>query len=241
MTQPVLLQNDGIGFTRVAAVACLVSVVTTIGIHAFFRFEGLTFEQRLLLYQDNSYLLNRWWVILHCLLVIIAMAGMRIILAKKTKGFSDLGFIFFVVFGITEIFRQLLVLFYLNGLRRQYLSAVDEASRSLIANHLDNFGLISLSLFGLFILSFGLGNFFYGMGMIRSVRFDRIVGYLLLFWSLGTFLALANELNEIPWLSMALPVFNLYYQPFMRLLLAVWLWRSATTHQTDSAQPFQTH
>ena len=85
------------------------------------------FEERILLFRNATYLVNRWWVIAHCLLVIVAMWGFALLLFKKTPGLVGLGFLFYCVFGIAEITRQMMVLFYTNVLREQFYTTTDTA------------------------------------------------------------------------------------------------------------------
>lgn len=221
-----VMKNDRATFTKFSAIACLGSAITTIGIHAFFQFDATTFEQRLMLFQNPLYILNRWWVIVHCLLVIFSMWGFFLVQNKKSKELVGLGFIFFVVFAITEIFRQLLVLFYLNGMRQHYLAAENEATKIFLTNSIENFGFFSNALFGLFIMAFALGNFFYGLSLAGEMGLGKTLSVLLLIWSLGGFLAFGNEFCELPWLSSFLTHYNLWYQPLMRGLFALWLWKS---------------
>ena len=75
------------------------------------------------LFQNSRYLVRRWWVIAYCLLVLVAMWGFFVAQAARAQGWAGLGLTFFAVFAFTEIFRQILVLFYLNGLRAGYLDA----------------------------------------------------------------------------------------------------------------------
>jgi len=219
--------NNPTNFIRFTAIACLASVITTIGIHAFFNFDAPTFEERVLLFQNPLYILNRWWVIVHCLLVTVSMWGFYLIQHKKSREFVGLGFVFFFVFAITEIYRQLLVLFYLNGMREKYLATDSEATKLFLANSIDNFGMFTYALFALFVLAFAIGNLCYGLSLIRETGLGKYLCVSLLIWSGGVFLALGNEFWEVPWISSFLSQFNLYYQPLARALFAVWLWKAA--------------
>jgi hypothetical protein len=214
-------------FIRFTAIACMASVITTMGIHAFFNFDAPTLEERVLLFQNPWYIGSHWWVIVHCLLVIVSMWGFYLVQHKKSKEFVGLGFIFFVVFAITEIFRQLLVLFYLNGMRETYMATNSESIKDFLANSMNNFGLFSYALFGLFILAFAIGNLCYGLSLIGETGLSKMVGVLLLIWSAGVFVALGNEFWEATWLSAFLAPFNLYYQPMIRALIGIWLWKAA--------------
>jgi hypothetical protein len=227
MSESAEMPSNPTNFLRFTAIACFTSVITTVGIHAFFNFDAPTLEERVLLFQNPWYILNRWWVIVHCLLVVVSMWGFYLVQHKRSKHFVGLGFIFFVVFAITEIFRQLLVLFYLNGMRAKYLATDDEATKIFLANSMDNFTLFSYALFGLFILAFAIGTLCFGMSLIREKGLSKVLSVLLLFWAAGVFLALGNEFWDVPWLSSFLAQFNLYYQPITRALIAIWLWRAA--------------
>ncbi len=219
--------QPGKSFLRLAAICCLISAFTTIGIHVIFPDPPADFDQRILLFRDQTYLFNRWWVIIHCLLVIISMWGIALIQLKKSPGFIGLGFMFFVVFGIAEITRQMFVLFYMNGLREQYYMAADEQIRESLTPFIDNAGLLSSPLFGVFILSFGIGNLFYGLGLAGEKGFGKLISVLLVVWAAGTLLTLSNHFWKFPSIETIIEKYNFTYQPFVRALLAVWLWKEA--------------
>jgi hypothetical protein len=219
--------NTSMKFIRFASVCCFLSVITTLGIHLFFPDPPADFEQRILLFKDKVYLINRWWVIFHCLLVIVSMWGIALIKIKTTPGFTGIGFLFYAVFGIAEIFRQLFVLFYMNGLREQFYVATDPAAKEVLRNTLTNASLLASPLFGLFILAFGIGNLCYGLSFYKKPGWDRILSVLLILWSIGNFLALGNNFWQIKSLDAPMEIYSYTYQPLMRILLAMWLWKAA--------------
>jgi hypothetical protein len=61
-------------FLRFAAICSFATVITTLGIHLI-NFDTSSFDERAMLYQNPWYLLNRWWVIAHCILALTAMWG----------------------------------------------------------------------------------------------------------------------------------------------------------------------
>jgi hypothetical protein len=217
-------------FIRGTAIACFLTVLTTLGIHAFFPNPPSDFEARLLLYKNPIYLLNRWWVIIHCLLVLGAMWGFALVQMRKAAGFAGLGFVFFVVFAITEIARQIAVLFYLNGLRIKYLNTNDEAVKEILKISLDTFSLAGLSFFGMFVMAFGLGNLCYGLSLWREKGLGKALSYLLILWSFGSFLALGNEFWQNSHLETFIGYYNFTFQPLMRGLIAWWLWQAAKSY-----------
>jgi hypothetical protein len=214
-------------FLRFASVCCFITIVTTLGIHLYFTDPPADFEQRILLFRDKTYLLNRWWVIAHCLLVIVSMWGFALIRIKKAPGFIGIGFVFFVVFGIAEITRQMYVLFYLNELREQYSLAADPVIKGGLKQTISSAGLLGAPLFGLFIFTFGLGNLSYGISLFNGKGFDKILSISLMLWAAGNFLALGNSFWQSRSLDSFIEKYSYTYQPLMRALLAIWIWKKS--------------
>ena len=220
--------NPSKSFIRFAAICCFISVITTLGIHLWFPDPPVDFEHRVLLFRDKVYLLHRLWIITHCLLVIISMWGMALLLMKKAPGFAPLGFLFFAVFGIAEIARQMYVLFYLSGLREQYYLATDAALKGVLKNTLANAGLLAAPFFGLFVFAFGLGNLFYGFSLLGEKGFSKLLSFLLIIWSICNFLALCNEFWVNSVINVFIENFSFTYQPLIRALIGLWLWKKST-------------
>lgn len=214
-------------FLKFTAACGFLSIITTLGIHLFFPPVPADFEARAMLFRNSLYLFNRWWVIFHCLLVLVAMWGFYLVQRDKKQEWAGLGFLFFTVFAIVEIFRQLMVLFYLNGLRANYLAEEEMTLKALLKNDINHFSLLSNSFFGLFILAFGLGNLCYGLSLWSEKRFGKILSWLLILWSMGSMLALSNEFLKSELLAKGIEAYNYIYQPVMRALLAWWVWGKA--------------
>ena len=219
--------NTPASFLKITAACGFLSIITTLGIHLFFPPVPADFESRALLFQSSMYLFNRWWIIIHCLLVLVAMWGFYLIQRDKKQEWAGLGFLFFGVFAVVEIFRQFLVLFYLNGLRANYVAETDMTIKGLLKNDINNFALFSVSFFGLFVFAFGHGNLCYGLSLWGEKRFGKILSWLLILWSLGSMLALSNEFLKSELLAKGIETYNYVYQPVMRGLLAWWVWGKA--------------
>lgn len=219
--------NTPASFLKITAACGFLSIITTLGIHLFFPPVPADFESRAMLFQSSMYLFNRWWIIIHCLLVLVAMWGFYLIQRDKKQEWAGLGFLFFGVFAVVEIFRQFLVLFYLNGLRANYVAETDMTIKGLLKNDINNFTLFSVSFFGLFVFAFGLGNLCYGLSLWGEKRFGKILSWLLILWSLGSMLALSNEFLKSELLAKGIETYNYVYQPVMRGLLAWWVWVKA--------------
>lgn len=209
-------------FIRIAGIAALITGLTTIGVH-YISFPGDTFEQRLQLSQNNLYIAHRWMIILHCLCVIISMLGIALLKFKESKGFIVLGFLFYTVFGITEISRMFSVLKYLNPLRVQYLQATDESVKLSLQQTIENFTLVSFTMFAIFALAFAIGNLCYGIVLSGSKDKTRWLGYAFLFWAFMSFLGMSNEFLEQEWIELAIDINSKSFQPLFRFVLGIYL------------------
>lgn len=178
------------------------------------------------MFRDTTYLVNRWWVIAHCLLVIISMWGFALLQWKTAPGSTGLGFLFFCVFGIAEITRQMVVLFYINGLREQYVSATDPVMRDGLKSTINNAGLLTSPLFGLFILMFGLGGLCYGFSLLKTKGFGKLLSIMLIISGITSFVFLGNSFWKIVSLERFIDKYNMIYTPLLRTFLGVWLWRN---------------
>lgn len=219
------------GFIRFAAICCFISVITTLGIHAYFPDPPADFEQRILLFRNKTYLLNRWWVIIHCLLVIVSMWGFALLQMKRRPGTTGLGFLFFCVFAIAEITRQMIVLFYTNGLRQQYYTTIDPEIKQDLKIQLMNSGMLGAPLFGLFILMFALGCLCYGLSLVRSRGFSWLIAILLLIAAIVNFMAFANHFWNIDVFNQFIEPYNYTITPTLRALIGIWLWKKSNELQ----------
>ena len=217
-------------FIRFASVCCFITVITTLGIHAFFPDPPAGFEERILLFRNTTYLVNRWWVIAHCLLVIVAMWGFALLLFKKTPGLAGLGFLFYCVFGIAEITRQMMVLFYTNVLREQYYTATDTAIKEGLKITLASAGQLTAPLFGVFILMFGLGSLCYGSSLIKTKGFSKLLSIMLIISGIVSFIMLGNNFWKIPVIDEAIEKYSYSFTPLLRLLTGVWLWKHSNDY-----------
>ncbi|MGZ8510752.1 MAG: hypothetical protein ACXWWA_10265 [Chitinophagaceae bacterium] len=224
-------------FIRFASICCFLSVITTLGIHAFFPDPPSSFEERLLLFRNTTYLANRWWVIAHCLLVVASMWGFALLQFKKAPGLTGLGFLFFSVFAIAEITRQMIVLFYMNGLREQYLNATDTGTRDGIKLMLSYAPLLTAPLFGVFILAFGLGGICYGFSLLESKGFSKLIAIMMIISGIASFVLLGNDFWRSASLGRVIEKYNLSFTPLLRLLTAIWLWKKSNSLASPLISP----
>ncbi len=96
--------------------------------------------------------------------------------------------------------------------------------KQVLVQNMDSAGLFGYALFGLFIFAFSLGNICYGIALFGNKRLDNILAILLLIWGILNLIAFGNEFWHSTTINVYIEYFSLFYQPLMRVLLAIWLW-----------------
>jgi hypothetical protein len=207
-----------------SAVCAFLSVVTTIGIHSFIKGPA-TFEESLVMYKTGYYLFTKWWVIFHCLFVILSIYGLTHYLNERRNPFASAGFTFYAIFGVLEIIRMLLVIHYLGALRDAYLSTNDESVKALMKLSMDSFAGIGNALFAAFTIAILLGNLFTGLACLGDSKSVRYLGVGLIIWCGVLFLSIINEYLNNAGINSFMEVFSLSFQPLIRFVLGVVLIR----------------
>jgi hypothetical protein len=214
--------------------ACaFISAFTTVIIH-FISSPSGSFEETVLLYKNNSYLLLKWTILFHCLMVLLSMLGMSLIIFQQSKALAVLGFLFFSLFVFAEWERTLNDLWYINGLRRKYSTATDESTLNWLRNELQYNNFQSNVKFLLFIIGFTLGNATNGLVLMMNKNRDRYLGIALLIWAFFTSCAFISDFVQARWMDSAISFSNHYYQPFIRVVIAVWLFDKAIKYSKKS-------
>lgn len=213
-------------FLRFAAFAAFISALTTLGVH-FLDFPAEGFEARLLLARDTGYILHKWMIIVHCLMVIISMCGVGMLLWHLNRGLAALGMLFFSVFGIAEITRMFSVLAYLNPMREKYLATTDEAIRQILQLQIESFSQGTLILFLVFILAFALGNLFYGMIFLNKARQYTWTGIVFLLLAMTTFLSFGNTFWEHEFIGSVVEWCGKLFTPLARVVFGIYLWQKS--------------
>lgn len=211
-------------FVVFAAISAFLTGITTIIIHNL-SYPSATFEDTVHLYENSVYLAQNWTVMIHCLLVICSMLGVAVIVSRYSLPLAILGFAFFLLFAFSEWERTLNSLWYVNGLRRQYVAATEEIIRQTLRSEIRNTLYQSNIQFLLFTIGFTLGNFCNGLALISGEKTDRYLAIGLLFWSACTTCAFFTDFYTVRWMGTVIDLCNRFYQPLIRILIAVWLWQ----------------
>ena len=225
--QPRISTGSSRAFFRLAAIAALLSGLTTFAVHLLPRFYAgpNEFERLVGLHAEPIYILRLWIVIFHVLLVVVSMLGVALRKLNDSPGLIILGFLGYLLFAAAELFRTAMGLAALNRTwRAAYETATDEQVRSSLRTLMEGWQGINEGFFFLLILGFLIGNLFFGLVLIRGIGLEKIIGVALLIWTaLGanTMVGFTEFSNlELPeWISWT-------FQPAVRFLIAWWLWQA---------------
>lgn len=217
---------NGQRFLYFSALCAFITSVTTIAIHNIYIPSG-NFEDSVQLYKNNAYLWLNWVIMFHCLMVMFSMLGVALVIEKHSRALAILGFIFFSLFVFSEWNRTLNNLWHINGLRRKYTITVDENILQFLRFEIQYRLSQSNVNFLLFTIGFSLGNACYGLSMITNKRSDRYLGIGLLIWFCFTSCAFIYDFFPSDWMGTIVEASNKYYQPFIRLGIAYWLFLKA--------------
>ena len=232
-------------YYKVMAICAFILVATTLIIHMdVFVPNVTTYDESIALHNNSINTLGKWIIIAHCLLVLVTMWGIKMLHPREHVTRLNLGFLFYAVFTIVEIFRQFLEMFYLNGLKSRYEESVTLEHQDYVMMQIESFNYFSYALFALFIFAFALGNLLYGLSHIKGKKWDKILGVSLLLWALFGGLSLGNEFWEISWLNKLLGPVNFVYQPLVRFYIGYWfvtkLWDSREELSKEFIKPLKT-
>jgi hypothetical protein len=222
------MKGSRTSFLRVAAVCAVVSALTTLPIHLL-DFPGNTFEERLAL-RDNPLYLARFAIIaVHVCLVVVSMLGVALVRRRAAPALTTLGFLGYVLFASVELLRQSLAFFALNRSWRAAYAApgADDATRAQMETLLAAWPGINDALFHLFIFGFTAGTACYAAALLNGRGLQRATGAVFAAWAamdaVGFLSGIVPRMPELP------ALLSTTVQPLGRVLVGVWLWRSALT------------
>jgi len=215
-------------FFRAAAVCSFVSVITTLGL--IFLPLGYpaahNLDERLFREAHPVYRLYLWIYFAHPFFTLTAALAAGVNLARRAAGIALAGFMFFFIWGFTEMAQQSLSLVARHQLwSAAYAQAADPASRESIAGYLNGLNAVWDSLYALIVVAFLLGNVLYAVACWRASGLTRYVSWG--YWAASVltlfYVGEAFGQNFAPALvDWAYPAI----QPLARGLIGVWLWRT---------------
>jgi hypothetical protein len=170
----------------------------------------------------NGYYMARQWInLLHIPLALTAYFALAYKLRKKILPVAGLGFVWFIIWGITEMIGIAVIIFSVNRTWRAGFDAADEARKIILKSNIEAFYAIWDSMFFVLLIAFLLGTSFYGWATFRSKGVDRLLSYL--FWLAAplTILIILSGYAEISWADPLVAWIYPVLQPVSRFVLGL--------------------
>ena len=215
-------------FFRAAALCSFVSAFTTLGLiflHHWYP-AAQSLEERVAREAHPVYTAYLWIYFVHPFFTLTAALAAAINLARRSAGTALTGFMFFFIWGFTEMAQQSLTLIARHQIwSAAYRRTSDEASRAAIANFLQGYDAVWDGLYALIVVAFLLANLLYGIAAWKGPELTRYVSWAYLaaaflgIFTVGSGLGWWNEPAAVDWIYPLI-------QPAARAFIGVWLWRT---------------
>lgn len=185
------------------------------------------FSQAIALHQNPAYLARLWVNFVHIFLALSAYAAAAYILWRRSPLLVGLGFVWFVLWGLTELIGVSTNLFAVNATWRAGFDSASPAVQDQLRVLLLGFAGVWDALFFLLLVCFTLGSLAFGLAAWPGAGLERVVGVLFLLAVPLSVVIIVGGYTRYEWV--AGPVNYVYplLQPLSRAVLAVWLWRCA--------------
>ena len=217
-------------FFKIASVCAIISSITTflLWFLPFGYSQPSNLDERIALHTNPFYMGRLWVNFAHIYFALIAYWAVVAKKSSESAGFVSLGFIFFLIWGITELMGVSVLIFALNyEWRKTLASQPDEAARTMLLTNINAFNDVWNALFFLLLIAFLLGTLFYGLALWKGKGLERILSICFLLAVPLTLFIIADGYGGLTWFSLLVTWIYPALQPISRFLLGVWLWKNS--------------
>jgi hypothetical protein len=213
-------------FIQFAGICFVISAVTTLGLIFLPRFFPETSDaaSRARLILDPAFTMRRYVALFHPLIVLTGALGVLAVRFEAAAGSAVPGFVFYVMWAMTEGIQQALTLVALDWTwRPQYLAAATEAERAVLQQHMDGLDALSDGLFFFLLIAFILANALYALAMWGGSSLQHVVA---LAFGISTALGIISLLTSYGGAIVSPGLMAVAYPalgPAGRLLTGIWL------------------
>ena len=217
-------------FLKLAAICSFLGALTTVLLIFLPNPVSTDFESQTLLFENRLYLNKLWILFIHPQVNILASLGIAFLLLKKYPLQIIIGTFFLLVWALTEISQQSLLIDSLNQIWRPgYIEAENEVTKNMFMTLINAANGISDSKYFLVIYGFGIGSLLYGMAFVQQNGLAKWIGVALLFIGLLSLSSFAryylgiSSLNTI--VNWSYEWIYPYLQPLVRIAIGIWIFK----------------
>lgn len=216
-------------FYRMAAIAAFVTAVTTFLLWLLPRlYEGpKNFEEGLLLADNRFYMSRQWINLLHIPLALTAYFGLAYKLRSRELPKVSLGFVWFLIWGITEMTGIAAIIFSVNKTWRASYNAVNESQQEIFKANIETFYSTWDSMFFVLLIAFLLATLFYGWATFNGKGIEKLLSYLFLLAAPLTLLIIFSGYADVAWAGTIVTFTYPVLQPVSRFVLGLYLWKAS--------------
>jgi len=220
-------------FYRGAAIASVISAVTTLGLIFLPSFyeagEGL--EGRMLLVKDPAYVLRSWVAFIHPFLATYAAIAVAVRLRGWSAGLALMGGLSYLLWGVLEATQQAMTLMAFDPWRIAWLAG-DAQMRAEMPLRVAMYDGIWDALYFVLLIAIIIGSACFSRLLWLSDALSRAISVFYVLVVLLSCYFLFTTVGGRAFLPEKM-VFWFYplTQPLARTLIGVWLWRAADEHR----------
>lgn len=223
---------------KLAAVCAVIGAITTLVLVLIKTPPARTFDEKVMLYENASYIGKLWIFFFHPQLNLIAALGVTALLYKRKPEYVFPGLLFIGIWAITESAQHAFLIDAVNQYWREgYHTETDESIKLAYYNNLIGAEAIGDSMYFLLLYAYGIGSSFMGMALLtenlKENRLAIIPGLGFIFFGVLSIVAFIDYYGKVgaldPAVNFSFKWIYPFFQPVARGMLGVWLWKSATT------------
>ncbi len=181
---------------------------------------------RAMLHVNLWYIGRQWVSFIHIFLALMAYLGAAILIWQRSRGLALAGFMWFLLWGFTELLGVSVLIFAVNNTWRRAYPQADEEMRTTLQQNIDLVMQWWDALFFLLLVFFLLGTLFYGLGTWRGKGLEKMISILFLLGVPLTVFITISGYTQVVWPGMIAGAIYPVLQPVSRGLLGLWIWSS---------------
>ena len=210
---------------RIAAVGAGLSAVTTFLLWLLPRLYPAPagFDEALALHANPLYIARLWVNFGHIFLALTAYSAAACLLWRRSPSLAGLGYVWFVMWGFTELLGVTTNIFAVNGTWRAQFGQSEPDMQDRLRTLILGFEGAWDALF-LLLVAFLLGSLFYGLAAWLGRGLERWIGALFLLAVPLTLGIVISSYTKIVLFDAAIAWVYPVLQPVSRALLGCWLW-----------------
>ena len=222
---------------RVASVFAVLSAVTTFFLWLLPRLYTVpeTLEAAVELHRNPYYMARLWVNFVHLFFALVAYGAAAAVLRRVAPALAGFGFLWFVLWGFTELLGVTVNIFAVNRTWRPAFVAASPEARASIRTNIEGFAAVWDAMFFLLLVAFLLATFCYGLAALRADTLGKWVGVLFLLAVPLTIGIMVSGYTQVRVFDVMFGAVYPVLQPVSRALLGVWLWRQATPSPSVSS------